>query len=490
MSSLYLWPESPVASIFVLWLASVVLLWAARGAMLRLVQGLGGGLADGLLSISRRCGQVADELRERTRAVLLAAGTRDAQGRLDGELQRVDDGFAEQLGQYGRLQRRLDDTLLELENDYQQGGVAPPEVPGWSSAVEALANIPMAGDPSIQKLLDGIRKSSEEAEKKALAAYRGDSAKRHKILGSMLPVWKEIRGLLTKMQDSVGQVLESSSRINIFIEDYEKVRSDQEETARALTYSAVKLFLVSAGVLAIAFGAAFINFQLIALPMSELVPAGARVGGMPVSTVSALVLVLMEAALGIFLMDVLGVTDLFPKLSTIPRSQKRMILWLAIGGLFFLAGVESSLAVLREHIVEADAALKLSLAGDGGRIVQSASESAIPVVGQAVLGFILPWVMALVAIPLEMLLDSGRHVAGSVGVIVLRVLSAIAGGAAHVLRHATGLVTSAYDVWIAIPLRIEALIGGGRVAGGSMRAGGTPEGHDVPTGPRRTEGMA
>jgi hypothetical protein len=90
---------------------------------------------------------------------LLAAGTRDAQGRLDRELQRVDTGFSDQLRQYGRLQRRLDDTLLGLESSYQQGGVAPPEVPGWSAAVEAIASIPMAGDPNIQKVLEGIRRS-------------------------------------------------------------------------------------------------------------------------------------------------------------------------------------------------------------------------------------------------------------------------------------------------------------------------------------------
>jgi hypothetical protein len=95
MDSLYLWPGSPLASIFVLWVVSVIFLWAARDAMSKLLQGHGAGLADGLASIARRCVQAADELRERSRSVLLAAGTRDAQGRLDHELQRVDTGFSE-----------------------------------------------------------------------------------------------------------------------------------------------------------------------------------------------------------------------------------------------------------------------------------------------------------------------------------------------------------------------------------------------------------
>ena len=56
--------------------------------------------------------------------------------------------------------------------------------------------------------------------------------------------------------------------------------------------------------------------------------------------------------------------------------------WLAIAGLFFLSAIEGSLAILREQIVAADAALKLSLAGDESRIVESASHSMIPIVGR------------------------------------------------------------------------------------------------------------
>ena len=462
MEAIYVWPANPVASLFVVWLSSAVFLWAAREPMCKLFASLGGGLADGLEALGARLAEAASSVRARAREVLLAAGTRDAQGRLDRELQRVDEGFSARLGQYSRLHRRLDDQLLALERDYQECGVVPPEVPGWSTAVETIAGIPMTGDPNVQRVLEGIRKSSQEAERKALKHFRDDSARRHKMLGAMLPCWKEIRGLLARMHDSVGLALESPARINAFVEDYEKIRQDSERAARTLTFSAGKLFLIAAIVLAIALGGAFINFQLIALPMSELVPAGARVGGMPVATVAALVLVLMEAALGIFLMDMLGITELFPKLATIPRSRRRLILGLGLAALLFFAGVESSLAVLREQIVEAESALKLSLAGESSRLVQSASESMIPVIGQAVLGFVLPWVLALVAIPLEMLLDSGRHVMAWLIGLVLVTLSQFAHAAAHVIRHATGLVTNCYDVYIGIPLRIEAWVRGRR----------------------------
>jgi hypothetical protein len=252
----------------------------------------------------------------------------------------------------------------------------------------------------------------------------------------------------------VTRALDTTSRVNGYIDDYGRIRNDDRAAARALSYSATKLFAISLLVLGVALGGAFVNFQLIALPMSELVPAGARLGGVPVATVSALVIVLMEVAVGVFVMDLLGFTELFPKLAGAPAPRRRLLLTVALGGLFFLAAVESSLAVLREMIVEADAALKLSLAGDDSTIV-AATTSRIPVVGQAVLGFVLPWIVAMVAIPLEMLLDSSRHVLVYLAALLASGVGSIAFVAARAARTLAHVLPSVYDVYVSVPLRIE-----------------------------------
>jgi hypothetical protein len=458
MEALYIWPDQPALSLFAAWVASVVFLWAAREPMLNLLKSLAGLLEDGFGGFSQSCRNTAEEMRKRAQATLLAAGQLDAQGKIDRELHRIDSTFSERLGQYSKLHRKLDDLLARLATDYNRSEEAPPEVPGWTVAVEAIASIPAPGDPNVQKVLESIRKSSRDAEKKALQAYRDDTARRHKTLGGMAPCWKEVRGLMTRVRDSVTSALESTRRIHGYVEEYEKVREDQAAAARAYAFSATKLFIISLVVLAAALGGAFVNFQLIALPMSELVPAGARVGGIPVSTVSALVIVLMETTLGLFLMEILGITDLFPKLQSIPASRRKLILGVAFFGLLFLASVESSLAVLREQIVEADAALKLSLASAENRVVTDPSSSMIPVVGQAVLGFVLPWVLALVAIPLEMLLDSVRHVIASLAVAVLQGLSHLSSVFAYAAESLGKIVAQLYDVYVSIPLRIERAI--------------------------------
>jgi hypothetical protein len=318
-------------------------------------------------------------------------------------------------------------------------------------------------------VLESIRESSEDAEAQALKQHRDDTSRRHKLLGAMATCWKDVRDLMARMGDTVAAAIEATTRIHGYVEEYEKVSKEEEAATRALTFSATKLFAVSALVLSVAFGGAFVNFQLIALPMSELVPAGARIGGLPVAMISALVIVLMETALGMFAMDMLGITELFPKLQGVPASRRRLLLGLSLGGLFFLACVESSLAVLRESIAAADAALKQSLAGDEARLVTEASTSQIPVIGQAVLGFVLPWILATVAIPLEMLLDSGRHVAAALLVLTLQCVGLAGRAGAQLSTKLAAMLVSVYEIYISIPLRIERAVRDGSKRGEEPR---------------------
>ena len=104
MKSLYLWPDHAALSLAVLWLASVVFLWAAREPMLALLRSLGQFVSEGCQGLSRaRATRLRSELRERARAALLAAGVLEARGRLGREISRVDSAFSERLGQYSGL---------------------------------------------------------------------------------------------------------------------------------------------------------------------------------------------------------------------------------------------------------------------------------------------------------------------------------------------------------------------------------------------------
>ena len=82
MEALYIWPHQPALSLLALWAISVVILWTAREPMLRLLASLGTNAEKGFSAAAVWCKTAADELRERARATLLAAGEIELQGKL------------------------------------------------------------------------------------------------------------------------------------------------------------------------------------------------------------------------------------------------------------------------------------------------------------------------------------------------------------------------------------------------------------------------
>ena len=465
MEHLYLWPANPAASLLALWILSQVFLYAARAPMHKALQAVARLFAGVFRIAARWCRAMAAGVLRRDREMVIEMGKGDLEAKIGREFHRIEGAFGKELSRYPDLHRKIDDAVTKVDADFQECASSAPAAPGWSEAVNAVAKMPQSGDRVVQKLLEEIHKSAVAGEKKALQDFRDATARRHRLLGAMAPAWKELTKLAGEVAKAVVTALESTKRIDGYMESWEKVHKADEKAVRALGWSSTQLFVVSVLVLAVAIGGAFVNFNLIALPMSELVPSGSRIGGMPVATVAALVVVLMEVAAGIFAMEMLGVTSFFPKLELLPRSRRRMILAVSVGGLFMLACIEASLAVLREQIVDSSSALRQSLAGMP--LVTETASSRIPVIGQAVLGFILPWILAMVAVPLETMIATGGHI----------VLSALAGllnlggmGArlvGHTVRYLLEAARHVYDIYIVIPLQIERMVGtgSGRPAG-------------------------
>src|SRR3954465_2535604 len=460
MERFYFWPANPAASLFALWVLSQIFLYAARVPMHRALREVG-RLLGGVFRIGARwCRGLAGVASRRDREMIVDMGRGDTEAKIGREFHRIEGAFAKELARYPDLHRKLDDVVTKIDADFQECATAAPAAPGWSDAVAAVAKMPPSGDGVVKKVLEEIHKSAISGEKKALQEFRDATAKKHKILSSMAPAWKEVQKIAADVSRAVSGALEATKRIDGFMTSYEQVRAAEAKAVRALGWNATQLFVVSLLVMAVALGGAFVNFNLIALPMSELVPSGSRIGGMPVATVAALVVVLMEIAAGVFAMEMLGVTSFFPKLELLPKSRRRMILAVALGGLFMLACIEASLAVLREQIVESSSALKASLAG--ASVVADTATSRIPVIGQAVLGFILPWILAMVAVPLETMISTGGHIVLCVVAGLLHVGGMLARFLGHACKYLLEAARHVFDIYIVIPMQVQKMIANGR----------------------------
>lgn len=457
MNSLYLLPEMPGVSIAVLIVASMIFLFFAREPVHKMIQAISDATAGGLRKLAEWTKHTAQAMREKDRRVLLESGVAKIQGEILQEFAKIDMTNTKSLAGYPKIQLKLDDSISQIERDYEECGQVTPEAPGWSEVIDSISKAKgSASDRIIEKMLAEIHKSALDGEKKALAEFREVSAKRHKILGTMAPVWKRVEKLGKEVSSQVEKVMENSRNIEKYMTQYEKISAAEPESIDLLSSKVTKLFIISLIVIFVGLVGAFINFNLIALPMSELVPAGVRVAGMAVSEVSALVIVALELVLGIFLFEAIGVTHTFPQIANMTRGKRRIILFGCLFGLLFLSSVEASLAVLRENLAEAKTALDISLAG-GSATVSDNINSKITVIGQALLGFVLPWILAVIAIPLEMFIEASQHAFAKMYTLFITLLCHLATAIAFLIEGFFNVLMHVFDIYIILPVHMSRL---------------------------------
>ena len=454
MERLYLLPNLPGVSIAIWIVGSMIFLFFAREPVHKMIQAMSDATAGGLRKMAAWIKSSVEAMRAKDRKVLLESGLAKIQGEILQEFHKIDTANTKSIAGYPELQLKLDESIAKIDGDYKECGQVTPEAPGWSEVVETIARAQgSSGDRIIEKMLSEIHKSAVSGEKKALAELRDVAGKRHKILGSMAPVWKRIEKLSKEINHKAEKVIENSRNIDKYMEQYEKITTGGAESIDMLSSKVTKLFIISLIVIFVGMVGAFINFNLIALPMSELVPAGVRVAGMAVSEISALVIVALELVLGIFLFEAIGVTHTFPQIANMTRGKRKIILYGALFGLLFLSSVEASLAILREHLAEAKSALDRSLAGDSATIAETI-DSNITVIGQALLGFVLPWILAVIAIPLEMFIEASQHAFAKIYTIVVSVICHIANMIAFLIEGFFKILIHVFDIYIIVPLQI------------------------------------
>lgn len=390
----------------------------------------------------------------RNKEVLLAMGREGVERTIEREFHRVDAVVKRDLSGYPELQRMIADQIISIEEDYKESAEVQPPAPTWVEAVEAVAKIPSKGDSTVARILEEIHKTTNAQYKTAMQEYRQSMTERHSLLKKMTPYWRRLADTLDKVGKTISGLQERATVIDKKMKEYEAIRSGADEAERVLTSSALTQFFISAFVLLIAVGGAIINFNLIALPMSEMVGGGSYIGGYQTSHVAALVIILVELAMGLYLMESLRITKLFPIIGSMDDKLRIRMLFITFGILLILACVESALAFMRDVIAADIQALRQSL--QDAEVVQPV-RSWIPTVGQMVMGFILPFALTFVAIPLESFVQSFRTVMGVVVVLLLRWFAFFLRLIGNIVLNLGNLLINIYDFLIIPFLWIESL---------------------------------
>ncbi len=452
------WPDNALASILVLALIVLPFLYGARTPVHSTIRSISRLISNPLRITARWLFVTAQELRARNQMVLLAHGREEVGKAIEREFERIAKVVQRDLHGYPVLQRKLMDEITRIEEDYQKCGEVPPPPPEWTKAVAAIAKIKPSGDGLVEKILDDISASIDKIYDKVVAEYRRSYGERHKILKGFMPFWRSLDRTLARVDQNLTSLQVTAGKIDAQIDRYKEIKSGADKVEHALTSSATNQFIISGLVMLIAFGGAFVNFLLIERPMSAMVGGGDYIlGNIQTSQVAAMVIIFFETLMGLFLMESMRFTHLFP-LSNIDEHMRRRMMWISFTILLVLAGVEVALAVMRDLIVSADVALKQTLGGGVAAASVDNWVTKIPAAGQMILGFILPFALAFVAIPLEYFIYSARTVSGALLVMGIRGLGLFARTIASTAKQVGHTLIMLYDVIIFLPLVIERLV--------------------------------
>jgi len=398
-------------------------------------------------------------LNERNREVLLAQGQEATERIIEREFDRIDSTVRRDLAEYPALHRQLNEEITVIDDDYKESTEVPPEPPAWVKAVDAVAKIP-GKDPMVASILEDIHASMIKANTQAIEEYRKASHKRHEHLKNMMPHWRKVKSVLGQVDKSVNSLLTRSQTIDRHMEEYEGIVKKSDRAVRMLSSSSLTQFFIAAFVLAVAIGGALINFNLIARPMAEMVGGTSRIMGFPINNIAAMVIILVELAMGLFLMETLRITRLFPVIGALNDKTRIRLVWTFFSILLFLAFVEAGLAFMREMLMEDAAATRAILRNDAGAEVVKNSSLWITTAAQMGMGFVLPFALMFVAIPLESFVHSLRTVLGIVGVSVLRICAWLLRLIGNIVRFLSNAMIQLYDLVIFAPLWVERAIKG------------------------------
>jgi len=454
-----IWPGNAMASALILFAIAMPFLYAARKLVHDLFRSIGQTVGGPLRLAARWLFAAARDMKERNKAVLLAHGGEEVAQLIEREFERVGVLVTRDLEGYPALQRKLLDEITRVEEDYKKSGEVPPLPPEWTAAVSAITKVKSEGNEMVQRILEEINRSVNSIHAKALEEYRRAYQSRHKILNGFMPFWRSLDKTLGQVDKKLTGLENTSAAIDAQMTKYEQINKKTDKAEHALTVSAFTQFAIATLVLLIAAGGALVNFKLIALPMSEMVGAGDYLTAtLRTSEVAALVIIFVEATMGLFLMEALRITHLFPRIANLSEPMRRRILWISLTLLVILAGIEAALALMRDMLIADKQALVQSLASAQQAAPADPWLARIPTAGQMLLGFILPFALAFVAIPLESFIYSARTVGGATLVMLVRVSAFVLRVLGNLVRQLCKVLTTLYDVTIVLPLLIERMV--------------------------------
>ncbi len=455
-------PGNPYMSIFLVILLGMLVLYFIRQSAHQLLDSLTQLLVQNLRLLSKALLNVSKQMSLRNRDVLFEHGQQQAERALERQFIRLANLVEKDLSRYPSVQREIEQNISTMEDKLLNTSEVPAPLPEWTEAVESITKLKdtTKNDAVVGKLLQAIYEAFHKQQNEVMQVYRSDIAKRHTLLKGAMTHWRRLHHKVNEVGQNWQMLIQQATKMDHQVEHFENLVKGTDKAANLLKASSTTQFFISFIVMVIAGFGAFVNYNLIALPMSELMPATSQVAGYNVADIGAAVIIMLEITVGLFFMESIGITRLFPVIHYMEDKKRMIWAWVCMIFLLALCGVEAGLAFMRESMVADKALLTSFLVGGEEGVSQAATQehSNIPMIGQMMLGFVLPLILMFVAIPFESLIHTGRHVLGNVVVQICVLSSYLLRSLSLLIRQLNHSLKNIYDILCFAPIWVEHLI--------------------------------
>lgn len=371
-----------------------------------------------------------------------------------------------------RIGKRAQDLPKETEPVVARLDSAAHILEGKTEQITAIS-IEDAADRSMRAALPRIEEGRGLNKVEREAARAGAQALRAQ-LQPVRPSLMAIKAEAIRIGKSTAQLVEIEKRFSQGVEQVNKAFADFEECLHsedrvkvAGKASIIIPWLIAVLITGIALSGVMLNYFLIERPMAEIVGEGSKIAGIGLPAFAAMIVIFLEFVAGVILMDALGFTKLIPAFHTMSDGARR---GLAIAAALFLltfSVLEVSLAFVRERIIELNAET-LAIAGSdaapgatGETTTNTAdSLSSISTFAQAILAFVIPWLLATAALPLETIVRNSVFMIQLAGAYLMLGLSFVCKTVSNVFKSLGLFALTVYDLIIFAPLWIERKVKG------------------------------
>lgn len=433
-----LWSDSALLSTLIWALLSILTLYLARRPAHELLDRLGQALSNILRLGSSLLLKHARRTAARQRNILRAAANDIASRRIERQLRRISSQVDRHLSEYPRLHRTLSEQVERIQSDYQHAGDTPPAPPVWLDAIAAVANIEANDDPAVAAILKDMHATLESACHEAMLEYQAANRRRFYSLRRMQPYFSRLASTLEQIQHRLERVTGHAQAIDIHMEKFEALHQQRKEPIQRLNFDLHLRAISGIALLTIVVLAGLLSHSLLAQPVQAVLGMNLAPEHAWVATTA---LMLIALGLGIWIAESLEVTRLLGVAWQLTDQQRHYLAAAGVVLLIVLATLHGMLA-WSAHV---DVVL-------GTQPWWFASTAA------AMFAAIITFVIALAAIPLEMIVHSAPALLSNLLAKLTHLLAAILRLFAAIAAALPLPLKKAYDLWVFLPLWVEQAI--------------------------------